>query len=164
MFIRMSNIACNKSLNRSFTLFVMHETTKRLYSVLREIDVIKSDREQSELAKFLNKSPQVINNWEDRGISDNGLLEIQSKTGCSATWIRSGKAPKFIGDYVPSTINKLGLEPLSDLEIKLLDAFRHVSLPEDKLEIIGYVKGITHTKQKNMSDLSISKKTKKAAA
>jgi hypothetical protein len=38
----------------------------------------------------MNISPQTINNWEDRGISNEGLLRAQEQIGCDAIWLRDG--------------------------------------------------------------------------
>ena len=146
---------CNKYLNNSFTLDTMHQSTARLYEVLREIGVIRYGKEQSEVAKYLNKSSQVINNWEERGISDNGLLEIQRKTGCSATWLQDGKNPKFLGDHVDPAINKI--------EMELLNAFNAISTIEKKREIIGFINGMVAGAQKSR-DHSIPKVPAKKTA
>lgn len=65
----------------------MHPTMQRLYQAAAELRQITS---QSELANLLNVSPQSVNNWEVRGISNAGLLDAQEKVGCSATWLRNG--------------------------------------------------------------------------
>ena len=155
MFNLLSNNMCNKYLNNSFTLDTMHQSTARLYEVLREIGVIRYGKEQSEVAKYLNKSSQVINNWEERGISDNGLLEIQRKTGCSATWLQDGKNPKFLGDHVDPAINKI--------EMELLNAFNAISTIEKKREIIGFINGMVAGAQKSR-DHSIPKVPAKKTA
>lgn len=155
MFNLLSNNMCNKYLNNSFTLDSMHQSTARLYEVLREIGVIRYGKEQSEVAKYLNKSSQVINNWEERGISDNGLLEIQRKTGCSATWLQDGKNPKFLGDHVDPAINKI--------EMELLNAFNAISTIEKKREIIGFINGMVAGAQKSR-DHSIPKVPAKKTA
>lgn len=133
----------------------MHESTKRLYSVLHEIGAIKGNKIQSEVAKFLNKSSQLINNWEERGISDKGLLEIQYKTGCSAIWIQTGRNPKFIGDSTPIAID--------ELENELLISFKRISSKEKKRQIIGYINGLLDGHQKS-GNYSIPKNHQKKTA
>lgn len=65
----------------------MHPTMQRLYQAAAELRQITG---QSELANLLNVSPQSVNNWEVRGISNQGLLDAQEKVGCSAIWLRNG--------------------------------------------------------------------------
>ena len=50
----------------------MNETMTRLYQAARELKNIDG---QSELARYLNVSPQVLKNWETRGISSKGLIQ-----------------------------------------------------------------------------------------
>lgn len=45
---------------------------------------------QSAVARLLITSPQVIKNWEDRGVSNKGAIAAQTITGCSAAWILNG--------------------------------------------------------------------------
>lgn len=65
----------------------MHETTVRLYEAAKAIRQIDG---QSELARALNLSPQVVKNWESRGVSKDGLLIAEQKLGCSAIWLKTG--------------------------------------------------------------------------
>ncbi|MGE8453992.1 MAG: helix-turn-helix domain-containing protein [Pseudomonadales bacterium] len=64
----------------------MHKTMVRLYEVakLRGLDG------PTAVANHLNISPQVVNNWERRGISKAGLLQAEEVFACSATWLRTG--------------------------------------------------------------------------
>lgn len=77
----------------------MNEQTERLYiaaKALRRVDG------QSAVAKLLNVSPQTVNNWEDRGISNDGLLRAQEIIGCNAIWVRDGTGPMTIGNDASS--------------------------------------------------------------
>lgn len=59
--------------------------------------------------------------------------------------------------------NTLNHQIQTEYENELLDLFRKISDPVAKGQVIGFAKGIIE-KQKNMPDLSIPKKPKKAAA
>lgn len=61
----------------------------RLYAAAKFLRNVEG---QSDVAKLLNNtSPQRLNNWEARGISNEGLLEAQELIGCDAIWLRDGK-------------------------------------------------------------------------
>jgi phage repressor protein C with HTH and peptisase S24 domain len=51
---------------------------ENLYRIAKERFDIEG---QSELARKLNKSPQVLNNWEDRGMSKGGILYASKLLG-----------------------------------------------------------------------------------
>lgn len=129
------------------------------------------------------KEKEDLGNAIQRALEENNISPAQAAKLFGVTppsitgWFQTGRISKRnfekLREICKKTPNShwglpddLGCQSakLSDLEIKLLDAFRHVSSLEDKLEIIGYVKGITHSQQKNMPSLSIPKKPKKAAA
>ena len=74
----------------------------RLYEAAKKLKKVDG---QSALAKFMNTSPQKINNWESRGISSEGLLTAQELIGCNAIWIRDG-----IGEMYG--LNKLSQEAI----------------------------------------------------
>lgn len=45
---------------------------------------------KSDLAKYLNESPQSITNWQSRGIPKSKLLTVARAFGISAEWLESG--------------------------------------------------------------------------
>jgi len=65
----------------------MNEQMIRLYSAAKTLQGINGP---SAIAKLMNVSPQTVNNWEDRGISNDGLLKAQESVGCDAIWLRDG--------------------------------------------------------------------------
>lgn len=65
----------------------MNEQMERLYQAAQ---VLLGKSGQSELGRVLNESPQVLANWESRGISAAGLLDAQATIGCDAIWLRDG--------------------------------------------------------------------------
>lgn len=74
----------------------MNDQMKRLYEAAKELRGVDG---QTNVANLLNASPQLIANWERRGISNEGLLTAQDIIGCDAIWLRDGvgsmsKAPR----------------------------------------------------------------------
>lgn len=65
----------------------MNPQMARLYEAALSLKGIAS---QSDLARLLGSSPQTIHNWEQRGISKQGLLLVERLVGCSALWVESG--------------------------------------------------------------------------
>jgi phage repressor protein C with HTH and peptisase S24 domain len=90
----------------------MHDTMKRLYEAARLLQGLST---QTDVARFLNESSQVINNWERRGISKAGMLAAQEKMGCSAVWLMSGQPPMAVdGNHASSAANLTNREQKTD--------------------------------------------------
>lgn len=66
----------------------MNPQMKRLYEAAGQLRHLAT---QSEVAREMNLSPQVLSNWERRGMSKAGMLKAQSIFGCSATWLETGE-------------------------------------------------------------------------
>jgi hypothetical protein len=77
----------------------MHPTCQRLYAAALES---KSTKGQSAVARLMNVSPQVMRNWESRGVSEKGALIAQGVFGCDANWILFGGS---------DTTNLMALKP-----------------------------------------------------
>jgi transcriptional regulator with XRE-family HTH domain len=90
MFNENANTTLNNKVFNCENIPDMHDTMKRLYEAARLLHGLTT---QTEIARFLNESPQVINNWERRGMSKAGMLAAQEKLGCSALWLMSGQPP-----------------------------------------------------------------------
>lgn len=92
----------------------VHEQVQRLYRAAKQLRKIDK---KSAVAKLLNISPQNLNGWEERGISEGGLLKAQEVIGCNALWLRDG-----VGDMVKggTIVNGLTAEEISEL-IKLFE-------------------------------------------
>ncbi|MBW0450871.1 S24 family peptidase [Paraburkholderia phenoliruptrix] len=84
------NAALNNKTFTSATIARMHATMERLYEAARLLHQIEGP---AQLAKFLNISEQLVNNWQRRGISKGGMLDAQKLIGCSATWLETGNPP-----------------------------------------------------------------------
>jgi hypothetical protein len=74
----------------------IHPSMARLYEFVRSH--FPGVQTQSELGRWLNTSPQVINNWEMRGISKDGAIAIQAEKGINATWLREGTGQPDLAD------------------------------------------------------------------
>lgn len=110
---------------------VMHDTMKRLYQAAEEL---KGLRGQVKVARYLNASPQMLNNWESRGMSKDGMLTAQEKIGCSALWLKTGKGEKT----VPSSA-------LND-HSELLEAWGYL-LPAEKESVMEQIRPmVAHNK------------------
>lgn len=97
----------------------MHIQMTRLYEAAKTLKGIES---QAEVARALNVSSQVINNWEARGISKAGLINAQSILGCSATWLETGEGPMALSpgaSGVPGAL-KVEVKALHDTEFILI--------------------------------------------
>ena len=69
----------------------MHETMARLYQAVKELKGIEGRGVQSEIARLLDASPQQIKNWEGRGISNQGMIDISKMLGLSVHWLKTGQ-------------------------------------------------------------------------
>lgn len=78
----------------------MHDHMVRLYEVVKNSF---SAVGQSAVARLINVSPQTLNNWEERGISSDGLLTIQKILNVNATWITDRIGSIFVGVSVPES-------------------------------------------------------------
>ena len=74
----------------------MHETMTRHYQAARELKNIDG---QSELARYLNVSPQVLKNWETRSISSKGLIQAAKALEIDVRWLETG-----VGEMHPRPI------------------------------------------------------------
>lgn len=75
----------------------MDKTMERLYEAAAEKEVAG----QSALARALGQTPQVVKNWEARGISKNGILLAQKKLGVSAIWLETGQGEMYSNTPIP---------------------------------------------------------------
>lgn len=80
----------------------MHPTTERLYTAARELRDVTG---QSALARLLDITPQVMKNWETRGVSEGGALKAQKCIGCDANWVLHGEPAMAANTWAPSEAN-----------------------------------------------------------
>lgn len=66
----------------------MHPSMQRLYAQARDA----GDASPARVAERINVSPQRLQNWEKRGISESGALSAQRAYGyaCDANWLLTG--------------------------------------------------------------------------
>ena len=65
----------------------MHPQMQRLYKAAQEL---KNVTGQSAVAKLLGATAQTVHNWEQRGMSKQGMVTAQRVIGCSASWLETG--------------------------------------------------------------------------
>lgn len=91
------NTSCN---NATFTRMKLcgmneparHHSIQKLYSAAAE----HGDTSPAQVARRLNVSGQVVQNWEVRGISKNGAMAAQRAYGVDANWLLGEKATPSI--------------------------------------------------------------------
>lgn len=76
----------------------IHPTTERLYTAARELRDVTG---QSAVARLLDISPQVMKNWEARGVSEGGALKAQKHVGCDANWVLYGEQQMAASAWTP---------------------------------------------------------------
>lgn len=76
----------------------MHETAQRLYEAASLLSG-GLVRQQGEVAAFFGVSPQVLKNWEGRGISQQGMVSICEARPISLSWLNKGEGPMTPGQH-----------------------------------------------------------------
>jgi phage repressor protein C with HTH and peptisase S24 domain len=89
-FKHKSNGLLNNAVFKCGKIARMHETMERLYEAAERLHGITG---QSAVANFLNESPQLLNNWERRGVSKAGAFKVAPVLGCNVMWLISGAGP-----------------------------------------------------------------------
>ena len=111
----LNNVTCKRDiLRKEISGDKMNAQMRRLYHAA---ELIINKTGQSEVGRVLNESPQVLANWEKRGMSAAGLLNAAAAIGCDAIWLRDGA-----GDMKPG-VTVTGL-PAQEI-IKLLMLYDH---------------------------------------
>lgn len=78
-----------------FTFGGMHPTTKRLYAALEEY-LCRKDVGSTLAAQTLGLvSAQTINNWEERGVSQAGIVKASTICRIRTAWIEREELPMF---------------------------------------------------------------------
>jgi phage repressor protein C with HTH and peptisase S24 domain len=93
----------------------MENSMKRLYDAALHSQGISTP---TELARAMGVSPQVITNWESRGVSQSGLVKAQKVLGCSPVWLASGAGEMFVN----KDMRQSGFALRADVSIPLLAA------------------------------------------
>lgn len=123
------------------TMESMHATMSRFYEAAKILAEVTG---QSNLARRLNESPQVIKNWESRGVSKRGALVAQEKLGISATWVMTGDGEMAYrpGDYSKSA---------TVIELKTRDV-DPISYPPMVEEIINFALSMSERGQAQLAE------------
>lgn len=96
----------------------MHPQMKRLYDAAH---MLKNVSGQSAVAKLLGQTAQTVHNWEQRGISKQGLLKAQQVIGCSASWLETGQGQQAMdGGLLVKNVLALAAEKVSGIRVELL--------------------------------------------
>jgi len=114
-FKQKSNGLLNNEMFNSAKITGMHPTMTRLYEAAEKIHGITG---QTPLAKFLNESPQVLNNWERRGMSKTGMFKAAEQIGISAIWLLNGEGPMRPGKLGNTDENRPFFDDLSNVQQK----------------------------------------------
>jgi SOS-response transcriptional repressor LexA len=104
----MSNTAYNNNLFNSLIIGGMHKSMERLYYAAKTLKGIAIDEHghKSSVAKLLNVSSYTINNWENRGISKDGMIKAEAAIGCAASWLETGHGNMIIDPSKMSAAHK----------------------------------------------------------
>jgi hypothetical protein len=65
----------------------IHPSTQRLYQAAKDLRDVTG---LSAVARLLGATPQIVKNWESRGVSSDGALLAQKLIGCNANWLLEG--------------------------------------------------------------------------
>jgi len=84
VFNLLSITACNTRRLVLATIAPMHDSAARLYDAARLLANVEG---QSNTARLLNTSPQVLKNWELRGVSLDGAITTEKILGVSPAWL-----------------------------------------------------------------------------
>lgn len=96
MFNINANTPCNNALFNRPTILCMADDYDRLLLAAKMLDPGITGK--SSLGRFLNQSPQTINNWQKRGIPRAELADLSRKVGCTIDWLELGTPPMRASD------------------------------------------------------------------
>lgn len=125
----------------------IHQSTQRLYQAARDLRDVTG---QSAVARLLGATPQVVKNWEARGISSDGALLAQKIIGCNANWLLEGITRMRDDSWLPEpAYAKQPSAPIYTIKTDVDWPFRDVTKEEfahlsdlDKGQIEGFVKSL----------------------
>lgn len=115
MFTSVVNPMCKRFVENG----AMHESAQRLHEAALKIGRASK---QGEVADFAGVTPQVLTNWETRGVSKAGRLSLLSKHGVNPVWIETGSGEMTAGPP-PALIGK----PATDAATTLVQALEVVA-------------------------------------
>ena len=108
----------NNILFSSGRMWAMNLQMQRLYQAAQEL---KKTVGQSAVARLLGVTPQTIYNWEQRGISRQGMIDAQRIIGCSAAWLETGQGQQLVESGFPvKNMISAAAEQLAGVRVDLL--------------------------------------------
>ena len=140
MFNKKSNTVCNNALF-SYGRIVdmerkMHPTMERLYIASKKLKGVEG---HAGLTTLFNESPQLITNWEKRGISKAGLIKAQRIVGCSALWLETGEGPIVFGALPETATEQTKSSPTYSKSIQAMIALMIKLDQEDQGRLLGRI-------------------------
>lgn len=78
-----------------FTVLDMHPTTDRLYKALSQFLSVESVGSTLAAKTLGLSSAQTVSNWEDRGVSQKGIVKASTLCSIRTAWIERGELPMF---------------------------------------------------------------------
>ena len=135
MFNQKSNMPCKNILFNRQQMSKMHDSMERLYKFPK---ANRSITGQTDLATAMGETPQVINNWEARGISQRGANLAQKKFGCDANWLLGKSVHPMHMPIEGTTVRLTDMESQNpwDWPFKTVSAAQYSLLePEEKQHI-----------------------------
>lgn len=109
MFTSVVNPMCKRFVENG----AMHESAQRLHEAALKIGRASKP---GQVADFAGVTPQVLTNWERRGVSRDGRLALLAKHGINPTWIETGNGEMTAGSQLsivgkPVVVLENGEEP-----------------------------------------------------
>lgn len=102
----------------------LHPTIERLYLAAKELRDVNG---QSAVARLLERTPQVVKNWEARGISNEGALQAQKIIGCDANWLLDGITSMRNAAWTPELEAQTPKNEPAGLDQTLKDLATHIA-------------------------------------
>jgi hypothetical protein len=109
-----------------FKLNKMRESYARLLQAAKELN--KADN-PADVARLLEKTDQVVQNWKNRGVPPGELINIEEKIGALARWIATGRG---------AMTTKLANSTLTEDQQKILTVMEGIQ-PEARIALLHAV-------------------------
>lgn len=140
VFIKKSTAAFNNIMFKTEIIQDMaeiHESVQRLYIAAKELRDVTG---QSAVARLIGVVPQVVKNWEKRGISETGALDAQRILGCNANWLLDGidhmSTQPWVPDQAATAPSNLSTLPDRTWPFRRVNREQFGQLTLDQLDLI----------------------------
>jgi len=118
---------------------VMHLTMTRVYKAAKDLRGLEG---QTNLANYLRESPQVVKNWESRGISQQGMIKVHELIGCSIDYIK--------GHTDALASNKSLQQTASTYEVKPAVAVAGMKIKSNEAILLEHYKKLSNQSQQTI--------------